>query len=330
MSADAPLVSVGLPTFNGERHIAEALDSLVAQDYPNFEVLVSDNASSDGTLAIVERYAARDPRVRVLRNPANIGAPANFNRVFRDSTGPFFMWAADDDRWEPTYVTACLAALRDHPAAVLACTQIRFMDEAGQTVEFDRSLFDNPDLSVPEVDRRIERLLSRGGWYQIYGLMRREALSRTRLTTRSYGTDLILVVELALQGPFVLVPRVLFHYRRVDERSEPDRGGWHDAIDNRDRVRLSPYSYLQEAITQAISASSAPRIDKLRGYLGVLKAAYLRPTPLQMRIRGEVRYRLRTARYDRSLRGVFKYGVLHLLHPKSSRRMRPGKPPPLR
>ncbi len=143
----------------------------------------------------------------MIRQPVNIGAPANFNFVFRELSGPLFMWAADDDWWEPGYVSACVRALQSAPAAVLACTQLTFMNEDGDPIAVDRSIYDNPDLRSPSIERRIRILLSRGGWYQIYGLMRRDVLARTRLGTNAFGADVVLLVELALQGPFVLVPR---------------------------------------------------------------------------------------------------------------------------
>src|SRR3970282_1355163 len=115
MNTAAPLVSMGMPTHNGARFIREALDSLLAQDYPNFDLFVSDNASTDGTAAILDWYAARDRRVRVVHQGHNLGAPENFNLVFQGSAGPFFMWAADDDLWEPTYISECVRALRTLP-----------------------------------------------------------------------------------------------------------------------------------------------------------------------------------------------------------------------
>ena len=310
MTANAPLVSIGLPTYNGERYIREALDSLVAQDYPNLEILVLDNASTDGTLAIVEEYARRDGRIRLIRNPINIGAPANFNLAFRESTGPFFMWAADDDRWEPSYVSACLSVLRAAPSAVLACSRVRFVDEAGDLVELDPLLYDNPDLSSPKIGRRIRILLSRGAWYQVYGLMRRDSLARTRLHTNAYGADVVLLVELALLGPFVLVPETLFQYRVFPSRTEPDRGALHNALDDRTRVLSAPNTHLQEACAEAVMTSGLRPTEKLQAWLALSAAAYLQPTPLRGRIADEATIRLSAALRERNLRHFLKYGAL--------------------
>ena len=114
--ADLPLVSIGLPVYNAERHLAKALDSLLAQDYESFELIVSDNASTDSTQEICTSYAKRDSRLRYHRAEHNMGAIWNFNRVFELATGEYFMWAAHDDLRDPRYVSACLAAMQSHPA----------------------------------------------------------------------------------------------------------------------------------------------------------------------------------------------------------------------
>src|SRR5437660_4871394 len=134
-NADLLLVSVGLPVYNAERHLTKALDSLLRQDYPNLELIVSDNASEDGTEAICRSYAERDARVHYHRADHNMGAIWNFNRVFELATGEYFMWAAHDDLRDPSYLTACVAAMQAHPDAVLCCTGILFLDEADLAIE---------------------------------------------------------------------------------------------------------------------------------------------------------------------------------------------------
>src|SRR3954469_5368600 len=106
--------------YNGERFLAESLASLLAQDYPVFEIFISDNASTDGTEHIALAAASRDGRIRYERLEANQGAMVNFNRVLRLATGTYFMWASDHDLWEPDFISACVAALERDPDAVLA------------------------------------------------------------------------------------------------------------------------------------------------------------------------------------------------------------------
>src|SRR2546425_9420098 len=93
----APQVSVGLPVYNGERYLAEALDSLLTQSYEDFELIICDNASTDRTGEIARSYAAKDKRVRYARNDKNLGAGGNFRRGFALASGEYFRWAASDD-----------------------------------------------------------------------------------------------------------------------------------------------------------------------------------------------------------------------------------------
>jgi glycosyltransferase involved in cell wall biosynthesis len=110
-----PQVSVGLPVYNGERFVADALASILAQTWQDLEVIVCDNASTDRTREICEAFAARDPRVRYYRNERNLGASPNWNRAFELSRGELFKWAAHDDVLCPTYIERAVAALMRSP-----------------------------------------------------------------------------------------------------------------------------------------------------------------------------------------------------------------------
>lgn len=299
-----------MPTYNGERFIREALDSLLAQDYPNFEILISDNASTDATASIVDAYASRDSRIRVVHQALNLGAPANFNFVFRETIGPFFMWAGDDDRWDPRYVSACVGALRANPRAVLACTRIEFISEAGGKHVPDGRHHDNPELGAGSVCRRVRTLMASGAWYQVYGLMRRDQLAATRLFGTDYGADVVLSVEIAILGSFVRVPEALFQYRLHEVRADPDRGGWHKSIRDVDRVRRAPYTYLHEAIGRAICRSPAPVSARTGAMAGLILAAYIDKTPIRGWIGSELGTRLRMALAERDIGAILKYGPL--------------------
>jgi glycosyltransferase involved in cell wall biosynthesis len=310
-----PLVSIGLPTYNGERYLREALECLVSQDYENLEILVSDNASTDETASIAMAFAARDPRVRLIRETTNKGPAENFNRVFRETSGPLFMWAADDDRWEPSYVSACVAALASDPSAVLACTRLRFLGDIDDPVYKQQfALFDNPDLSSLSVERRVRELLSRYGWYAIYGLIRRDVLAQTRLFTSAFGPDVILLVELAMRGPFVLVTDALFHYRLVAS-PRPDRDAWEEIVA---RERSVPYSGLQEGVATAIARSGLPIPVRIAAWLGMIRAAFVDRTPIRAWIGREVHSRLAIAIVERDFRSLAKYGTV-ALHRKVNR-----------
>src|ERR1700730_6838139 len=103
-----PLVRLVFPVYNGEKFIRGALNSLLAQEYTHFELVISDNGSNDGTEEICREYQARDPRIRYIRHSENRGSPWNFAFVAREAQGEYFMWAAHDDLWHPKFIGKCL------------------------------------------------------------------------------------------------------------------------------------------------------------------------------------------------------------------------------
>lgn len=116
----SPLVTIGVPVYNGGADLECALRSLVAQDAPNIEILISDNASTDCTQEVCQRFAEADRRVRYHRNAENVGALQNFVSLVERARGKYFMWAAHDDLWSSNYVSALSEQLDANPAAVLA------------------------------------------------------------------------------------------------------------------------------------------------------------------------------------------------------------------
>ena len=122
-STGQPLVSIGVPVFNGENYVEQALGSVLAQTMGDFEIVVSDNASTDRTSMICQDLAATDRRIRYYRNERNLGAGANYNLAFHQSRGTYFKWMGDDDRLTPTYVSRCVEVLDDDPTLILVTTQ---------------------------------------------------------------------------------------------------------------------------------------------------------------------------------------------------------------
>ena len=170
-SAEPPSVTVGLPVHNGGDHLCRALDSLLLQDHPSMEIVFRDNASTDGTEERCRAYAARDSRIRYLRNQSNIGALANFERVLGDARGKYFMWAAHDDRWSPDYLRRLVGALEQHPEAVLAAGRAAFVDQEGAPIPHAA---DSP-APAPTLDPWIA-LLRWHATHWIYGVFVRERL----------------------------------------------------------------------------------------------------------------------------------------------------------
>src|SRR6516164_196463 len=114
-----PRLSIGLPVYNGEKYLAESLDSLLGQTFEDFELIISDNASTDSTGDICQRYAKQDSRIRYIRQPRNIGLAANHNFVIGQARGDLFKWAADDDLCARDLVRDCVDALDEYPRVVL-------------------------------------------------------------------------------------------------------------------------------------------------------------------------------------------------------------------
>jgi len=208
------LVSIGMPVYNGENFLREALDSLLAQDHRYFELIISDNGSHDATQEICREYQSQDQRIRYIRHPENHGAPWNFEFVAREARGDYFMWAAHDDLWDPSYIRRCLAQLEAHPQAVLCCTENTVIECDG-TPSATWANYKNIETLGMAPARRIHELICRMGWFAIYGLIRREAVLKISLGIDVLGGDVIMMLELLLLGDFAKVPEHLFKKRAV-------------------------------------------------------------------------------------------------------------------
>src|SRR6516164_10769129 len=131
----APKLSVGLPVYNGENYLAEAIEALLGQSYEDFELIISDNASTDGTADICRRYEKQDSRIRYIRQPLNIGLAPNHNFVFRQARGELFKWASHDDLYARDLLKRCVDALDEFPHVVLAHSWTALIDDLGQLTE---------------------------------------------------------------------------------------------------------------------------------------------------------------------------------------------------
>src|SRR5262249_47081143 len=175
----APLVSIGVPVYNGEAFIERALDALCAQDYEHLEIIVSDNASTDNTPKICRAAAERDDRVLYLSTDVNRGAARNFARRVHVAQGPYFKWAAADDLCRPEFVATCVAVLEADPFAVLCYPRTSLIDEDDNVVEdFDDDLAYDDESAI----RRLGRVCRHVGEYHaVFGVIRTNALRDTGL-----------------------------------------------------------------------------------------------------------------------------------------------------
>ena len=140
-----PTVSIGLPVYNGENFLADALESLIGQTYGDFEIIVSDNASTDATEEIVRRYMADDERIRYYRNDHNLGANPNYNRTFALARGEYFRWHAHDDRCDAKYLELCIDLLERDPSVSLVHCKTAYIDRNGDPLIPLRNGFLDPD-----------------------------------------------------------------------------------------------------------------------------------------------------------------------------------------
>ena len=213
-----PRLSIGLPVYNGENYLAESIDALLGQSYEDFELIVSDNASTDGTADIVRSYGRKDSRIRYIRQQRNIGLNPNHNFVISQARGELFKMASHDDLYARDLLTRCIHALDEHPAAVVAHSHEAMIDGSGQVT---RVLQYAVAAGHPRAPERFRSMLFDGWDDYTYGVMRTSVLKRTRLHGSHHFADRNINTELGLHGPFYLVPQVLYFRRDHPERTIP-------------------------------------------------------------------------------------------------------------
>lgn len=215
-----------MPVYNGAAFLRESLDSLLLQTFSDFELVISDNASTDETPDICREFATRDPRIRYFRQEKNLGSAGNFNRVFELSQSEYFKWAAVDDICAPTYIERCVQVLDRHPDVCWCHTRSSHIDVTGDLID-EAGAQDVSYVGLPANERglRLTRaserasdrlkavVLGPGGCLDSYGLMRSEIVRNTQLYLPVYGSEKVLMGELALWGRYAEVPETLFYVR---------------------------------------------------------------------------------------------------------------------
>ncbi len=217
-----PKISIGLPVFNGGKYLSQTLDSLLGQSFSEFELIISDNASTDRTAQICREYEGKDPRISYLRQSENRGAAANYNCLFRLSSGArYFKWAAADDLCGPEMLEQCVTILDTHPDIVLCYPKTSIIDEQSNVI---RAHEDQWKLSSPKpTERFCSLLLHLRKCNAVFGLIRSDVLASTPLIGNYIHSDSCLLVELSLHGRFHELPERSFYRREHAQASSADR-----------------------------------------------------------------------------------------------------------
>lgn len=275
MTENKPRVSLGVPVYNGEKYLERTLDSILAQTYPDFELVISDNGSNDRTQQICERYAQIDKRVIYNRNTKNIGIAPNYNKVFELSSGEYFKWADADDVLAPEFVEKCVQALDKYPDVAAAYPRTKFIDQ--NDVVFDE--FQPPDgTTSSKAHVRFKTLILDPDHIvsQASGLMRADLVRKSVMHGSYPCSDEVFLAHIALLGNFYEIPEFLFLYRIHSKQStkgvlasERARVRFFDTS-LEGRVVLIKWLYLKNCIF-AVNHSPLGVYEKFRCYLYMMQ-----------------------------------------------------------
>ena len=224
MTLSEPVITVGMPVYNGERYIEEAIRSMLGQTFEDFVLIISDNASTDRTEEICRDFTLQDKRITYLRNQDNIGAGNNYNRLFQLARSKYFRWFNADDLCRPELHEKCVAVLESNPDAVLCYGKTCLIDQDGN---YSEDYDDNLNLQQSTAYERLSRFFDAVGLTNvIYGLMRTSAVAHTSLMGNGSfpAADTNFMAELTLYGKFIEIPEQLFFRRMHPETSSSDRG----------------------------------------------------------------------------------------------------------
>lgn len=272
MSQICPKISLGMPVYNGKNYIEQAICSILDQTYSDFEIIISDNASGDGTEDICRYYSGIDNRVRYFRNDTNIGAAKNFNRTVLLAKGKFFKWAAHDDILAPDYLKKCLQVLEQDDSLILCFPMTIIVNQYGDPIrKYEISM---KNISSERVDMRFRDLVLINHWgIEIFGLMRKDYIKATNLLATYPGSDRTFMAELSLKGRFYEIPEYLFYSRDHSERSirtgtVRSRAGWWDTR-NANRIVFPQWRLFLELI-RCVNAAPLAGGERRACYLCLL------------------------------------------------------------
>ncbi|NJO41194.1 MAG: glycosyltransferase family 2 protein [Cyanobacteria bacterium CRU_2_1] len=266
-SADSPRIVLGIYVYNGENYLREAIESVLAQTFTDFRLIISDNASTDSTPDICREYAARDNRIVYYRQPKNIGGAGNWNFVFQLGNAPYFKWLAHDDIIAPDYLRQCMEVFDRNPSLAIVHSRSLVIDDKGDA-------FGNYDhevrLNAPCASDRFRRILWAGYFNEVFGVMRSDLVAKTRLQGSFSGADRNFMAEVLLLGDVGYVEDYLF-YRR-------DHPGCFCRAQNDQVSRLL---WFDPTVKRTSLAAKVPGFIKWKAYF---EAIFRSPIPLSERL----------------------------------------------
>jgi glycosyltransferase involved in cell wall biosynthesis len=265
----SPLLSVGMPVFNGSQWLSQAINSILTQNFTDFELIICDNASTDDTETICRQAAANDARIRYHRNVTNIGAHGNYDRVFNLSSGKYFKWATCSDYCLQDFFAKCVTVLDARPDVVLAYPRTLLLVAKPLIGEDAVEYEDNLNLEFEQPSRRFAEYLNRERYNNVMnGVMRSSALRETALNRPLPGSDISMIAELTLRGKFVEIPERLFVRRFNPETtgilmnpntSMASAKGYPGKPTNTQRIQLHSYRFVT-ALRAPISFAEKMRV----------------------------------------------------------------------
>jgi glycosyltransferase involved in cell wall biosynthesis len=227
MDDEKPVVSIGMPVRNEAEWIQQSLDSLLGQTFSDFELIISDNASTDGTLEILQEYAATDPRIFLYRQSENHGARANFRFVLDQARGEYFMWAGGHDLWSADFLEILVGEMQANSDVVLCAPHGILVDEENKPIRsFDDSIDTRTSKSAASRVLALRRRLGRGGAF--YGLHRRHVLVQTLPWPKVVASDNIILVRMASTG-HIVTNQTAQWFRRRNRPEIGRRANWRRA-----------------------------------------------------------------------------------------------------
>lgn len=269
-----PYVSIGMPVFNGERFLERAVETLLVQDFDDFELLISDNGSTDGTEELCRAYERSDPRVRYERQEVNRGAAWNFTHVLEvaDPSARYFKWVAADDEHAPTYLARTVEILDDDPSVAVAHSGTADIDEEGYVLKVWHQPVSRLESHDP-AERLLDLVTHRHECFQAFALIRSDVARAGRGLLAISDADNVQLVELALRGRFVNHKETLFFRRQHANRSMAafvnarDRVAWFDPS-KADRIAFPAWRLGWEFV-RAIRDAPLTASDRRRCYLAL-------------------------------------------------------------